>query len=200
MRDGDQALAFVYLIGCLILVGTGFAVRRVPLRHSLKLALAWICIFAAIFFAFALRNDFRALGGRLLAEVRGGAAQQEAQGGTLRIRRADDGHFWVDAEVNGQSARFLVDSGATVTTLTRDTARRAGVEPEGSFGVMVDTANGPAVENRGTARTLTLGPITRGDFAVYISNANNELNVIGMNFLSSLHGWGVEGDTLVLRP
>jgi aspartyl protease family protein len=199
VRDGDQALAFVYLIGCLILVGTGFAVRRVPLRHSLKLALAWICIFAAAFFAFALRSDFRALGNRLLAEIQGGAAQQ-TEGGSVRIRRADDGHFWVDAAVNGQSLRFLVDSGATMTTLTRASARRAGVEPEGSFGVMVDTANGPAVEDRGTARTLTLGPITRSDFAIDISNASNELNVIGMNFLSSLRGWGVEGDTLVLRP
>ncbi len=65
---------------------------------------------------------------------------------------------------------------------------------------MVDTANGPAIEDRGTARTLTLGPITRSDFAVDIATANNQLNVIGMNFLSSLHGWGVEGDTLVLRP
>lgn len=199
MRDGDQALAFVYLIGCLILVGTAFAVRRVPIGQGLKMALAWILIFAAAFFAFALRNDFRALGNRLLAEVQGGEAQQ-VQGGALRIRRADDGHFWVDAAVNGQTAHFLVDSGATMTTLTRDTARRAGVEPEGSFGVVVDTANGPAIEDRGTARTLTLGPITRTDFAVDIASANNQLNVIGMNFLSSLHGWGVEGDTLVLRP
>lgn len=200
MRGGDQALAFIYLVGCLILVGTGFAVRRVPLRHGLKMALAWICIFGAAFFAFSLRNDFRALGNRLLAEIRGGEAQQQGQGGTLRIRRADDGHFWADAAVNGESVRFLIDSGATMTTLTRDTARRAGVEPEGSFGVMVDTANGPAVESRGTARTLTLGSIARSDFAVDISNGNNQLDVIGMNFLSSLHGWGVEGDTLVLRP
>jgi aspartyl protease family protein len=199
VRDGDQALAFVYLIGCLILVGTGFAVRRVPIGQGLKMALAWILIFAAAFFAFALRNDFRALGGRFLAELRGTEIQQ-AQGGTLRIRRSDDGHFWVDAAVNGESAHFLVDSGATMTTLTRDTARRAGVETEGSFGVMVDTANGPAIEDRGTARTLTLGPISRSDFAVDIASANNQLNVIGMNFLSSLHGWGVEGDTLVLRP
>jgi aspartyl protease family protein len=199
VRDGDQALAFIYLIGCLILVGTAFAVRRVPIGQGLKMALAWILIFAAAFFAFALRNDFRALGNRLLAEVQGGETQQ-TQGGTLRIRRADDGHFWVDAAVNGQSAHFLVDSGATMTTLTRDTARRAGIEPEGSFGVMVDTANGPAIEDRATARTLTLGPISRSDFAVDIASANNQLNVIGMNFLSSLHGWGVEGDTLVLRP
>lgn len=199
MRDGDQALAFIYLLGVLILVATGFAVRRVPIGQGLKMALAWILIFAAAFLAFALRNDFRALGNRLLAEVQG-SEDQQVQGGTLRIRRSDDGHFWVDAAVNGQNARFLVDSGATVTTLTRDTARRAGIEPEGSFGVMVDTANGPAIEDRATARTLTLGPISRSDFAVDIASANNQLNVIGMNFLSSLHGWGVEGDTLVLRP
>lgn len=199
MNDGNQALALVYLILCLVLVASGLAVRRLPLGQTLKMALAWILIFAAGFAAFALRDDFRALGGRILAEVRGEAGQ-ETKGGELRIRRSDDGHFWVNGEVNGRPVRFLVDSGATITTLSRETAERAGVESRGGFGVMVETANGTTMVDRGRAETLKVGPIERRDVAVHISSNLGDTNLIGMNFLSTLSAWSVEGTTLVLRP
>ncbi len=199
MNDGDHALALVYLIGCLVLVASGLAVRRMPLGQTLKMALAWVLIFAAGFAVFALRDDFRALGGRLMAEVSGEAAQ-ESKGGELRIRRSDDGHFWIDGEVNGRPVRFLVDSGATVTTLSHGTAERAGVEPRGGFGVMVETANGTTMVERGRAATLKVGPIERTDIAVHISANLGDTNLIGMNFLSTLNAWSVEGRTLVLRP
>ena len=95
--------------------------------------------------------------------------------------------------------RFLVDSGATVTTLSRATAHTAGVEPDGGFGVMVDTANGTAMFDRGNVDRLKVGPIERGSLAVHISRVDGDTNVIGMNFLSTLSAWGVEGRTLVLK-
>jgi aspartyl protease family protein len=198
LNDGDQALSFVYLIGCLVLVASGLLVRRAPIGQTLKMALAWVLIFAAGFAVFALRDDFRALGGRILAEVSGEAAQQ-IKGGELRIRASEDGHFWIDGEVNGRAVRFLVDSGATVTTLTRATATRAGVAPSGGFGVMVDTANGTTVVDRGRAASLKIGPIERTGLAVHISSTLGDTNVLGMNFLSTLSAWGVEGRTLVLK-
>jgi aspartyl protease family protein len=174
-------------------------VRRLPLGQTVKTALAWLLIFAAGFAIFALRDDFRALGSRMLAEVRGEAGQQ-TKGGELRIRRADGGHFWADGEVNGQPVRFLIDSGASVTTLTRATAQRTGVEPRAGFGVMVETANGVIVADRGRVERLRLGPIERSDMAVHISPEAGNVDLLGMNFLSSLSAWRVEGSTLVLRP
>jgi len=35
---------------------------------------------------------------------------------------------------------------------------------------------------------------------VHISGTDAELNVLGMNFLSSLQRWGVEGRWLILEP
>ena len=106
---------------------------------------------------------------------------------------------YVTAELDGRSTRFLIDSGATVTTISAETARDAGIAPSGSFPVLVDTANGTVTARRGTARSLRIGSIERRDLAVHISDRDG-INVVGMNFLETLRGWGVEDGALVLRP
>jgi aspartyl protease family protein len=196
LNNGDQALAFVYLLGCLTLVGSALAVRRLPMKQSFKMIAAWVLIFAATFAVFALRDDFRALGHRLLAEGRG---EPVVEGHIVRIHRQGDGHFWVDGQINGETVRFLVDSGATVTTISKQTADRLGIAPNSEFPVAVGTANGTAFMRRAAAERLTIGPIERRDFPVWIGQADDDLNVLGMNFLSSLSGWGTEDGWLVLR-
>ncbi|MFL6863287.1 MAG: TIGR02281 family clan AA aspartic protease, partial [Allosphingosinicella sp.] len=61
---GDQALTFIYLLGCLILVVSALLVRRIPLGHGLKMFAGWVLIFLAAFVAFTLKDDFMALGNR----------------------------------------------------------------------------------------------------------------------------------------
>jgi aspartyl protease family protein len=198
VNGGDQALSFIYLLLCLVLVGSGLLVRRLPLGQSVRMVAAWLLIFGAAFLAFTLKDDFLALGHRAYAEISGDNIVASGQG-EIRLRPSDDGHFWINGEVNGRHVRFLVDSGATITTLSRGAARGAGVEPDGGFGVMVDTANGTAMFDRGTIDRLKVGPIERSGLAVHVSRGEDDLNVIGMNFLSTLSAWGVEGRTLVLK-
>ena len=197
MRDGSQALNLIYLFIILVAVISAFTVRRLRIGQTLKMVLAWVLIFGALFAVFALRDDFRALGNRLWAAITG-SDTQEVQGGELRIAMADDGHFYANGELNGRPVRFLIDSGATVTTIGPETAREAGITPSGGR-TMVDTANGIAQVDRGSAELLTVGPIQRRDFGLFIAR-EDATNVIGMNFLSTLSRWSVEGRTLVLRP
>jgi aspartyl protease family protein len=198
MNQGDQAVHVLYLIGVLVLVASSLLVRRIPIGQGLKMLAAWVMIFAAAFVIFTMKDDFVALWNRVVLETRGGVVQEE-RGQELRVRRAPDGHFWVDARLNGERVRFLVDSGATTTSISRDVAERAGIEPSRGFPAMVRTANGIVSVERGRAETLKVGNIERRDVAVHISDAFGDMNVIGMNFLSSLSGWSVEGRTLVLR-
>jgi aspartyl protease family protein len=197
MRDGSQALNLIYLLIILVAVLSAFSLRRLPLGKTMRMVMSWILIFAAMFAIFALRDDFRALGNRIWAAVTGND-NQEVQGGELRIAMADDGHFYADGQMNGRAVRFLIDSGATVTTIGPETARNAGVQPTGER-TMVDTANGIAQVDRGRVGRLTIGPIERRDFSIFIAR-EDATNVIGMNFLSTLSRWSVEGRTLVLRP
>jgi aspartyl protease family protein len=198
LNDGDQALSVIYLLGVLVLVASALMVRRIPLGQGLKMFAGWVLIFLAAFVAFTLKDDFMALGKRVLAEGRG-EGQVVAAGKELRIRKSMDGHFWVNGELNGKSVRFLVDSGATVTSISTGTAALAGIEP-GGFPTIVQTANGVVQVRRARAKRLKVGTIERRDLAVHVAEAFGPTNVLGMNFLSSLSAWGVEGQWLVLKP
>ena len=197
MNSGDQAVHFIYLLGVLVLVGSGLVVRRIPIAQGLKMFVGWVLIFGVAYVVFTLKDEFLALGQRVLVEARGGVEQVAP--GEIRIRQAPDGHFWVTAEVNGDPVRFLVDSGATTTSISRETADEAGIVPSTGMRAMVRTANGIVMVDRGRAERFKVGSIERSDVAVHISDAFGDMNVIGMNFLSTLSSWSVEGRTLVLR-
>ena len=184
----------IFLVVMLVFVASSLIGMRLPIGKVAKMALAWVAIFAVGFALFAFRDDFSAIGQRLRAEATGAPI---VDGGEMRIPVSEDGHFWVDAELNGHQTRFLVDSGASITTVSAETARAAGLQP-GMRVAMVETANGVVRMRRASAERFRLGPIERSGFSVNI-NERDSANVLGMNFLSSLGSWGVQGNYLVLR-
>lgn len=195
----DTGVDVLYLLLCLILVGSALIGMRLPLGKALKMVLGWVAVFGLAFAIFAFRGEWSVLGARLKeAAIGAPAAPVELAGGELRIPMREDGHFWVEAEVNGVRTPFLVDSGASYTVISADIAQRANVEPEIRV-ARVETANGTITMRRGSVSNLIVGSVARDDFPVLIAEQRG-LNVIGMNFLSSLKGWRAEGRTLVLQP
>lgn len=191
---GDRGPFVLYYAIIVAAIAGSLIAMRQPIGKVLKIALAWVAIFGVAFLIFAFRGDFSALANKLRAEATGSAT---TDGQVLRIPAAEDGHFYVDGQINGTNVRFLVDSGATVTTVSTGTARSAGVALSLRRAV-VQTANGAAQVTQGSADLLQVGPIKRTDFPVDVSD-RDDLNLLGMNFLRSLKSWRVEGDYLVLE-
>jgi aspartyl protease family protein len=127
--------------------------------------------------------------------------QQQAVGGETRVRMSPDGHFWVRVKIGDYEKRMLVDSGATVTALSADTAAAAGIEPgDTMMPVMMQTANGTIAAQTATVREIRIGNVVARDVQVVVSPAFGNMNVVGMNFLSRLKSWRVEDGVLILQP
>jgi len=86
-----------------------------------------------------------------------------------------------------------------MTTIGRKTATRVGVHVSPSRNQIVRTGNGSIRVATGHAEDLEVGDIERHNLALHIAD-DEDLNVLGMNFLSSLQRWGVEGRWLILVP
>ena len=194
IMTNDVMLGGVYILMAAMLVLGSLMARREPAAKMVKMALAWIVIFAAGFVLFTFRDDFGYLAQRLKAEAVGTPVNE---GRETRIPMAIDGHFWVNARVNGRDIKFLVDSGATMTTVDRETAEEAGIQVSQRRDQFVRTGNGVIRVSSGRADELSVGDIVRRDVGVQVAD-NDDLNVLGMNYLSTLSRWGVEGRWLIL--
>lgn len=194
MMTNDLMLGGVYLLMALMLVLGSLMTRREPAARLITMALAWVAIFSAGFVLLTFRDNLGWVGQRLRAEAVGTPVEQ---GQETRIPMAIDGHFWVDAKLNGHDVKFLIDSGATTTTIDRNTANAAGVSVSQQKDLYVRTGNGVVRVASGRAEQLNIGGITRHNVALEIAD-NDDLNVLGMNYLSSLSRWGVEGRWLIL--
>lgn len=195
MTNSLQLGGIYILIAVMLVLGTLMS-RRGRFASVLVYTLACVSIFASGFILFTFRDNFDWVWQRMRAEVTG---EPVRQGQELRIPMAIDGHFWVEASINGEPVKFLIDSGATMTTIDSGVAARANVPVSDSANQLVRTGNGYVRVATGRADRLRVGTIERDNFRMHVTRSQN-LNVLGMNFLSTLDRWGVEGRWLVLVP
>lgn len=188
---------FYILIGVLLVASV--IARRVPVLRTLVSLAVWASLAALLYMVVAQRERFDPWMGRLAAALN--IESQEVAGEETRIRMSPDGHFYVRARIGDTEKRLLVDSGATITALSPDTAAAAGVEVKPAlFPVVLQTANGAIRADTGEVKELRFGNVVARDLAVVVSPAFGNIDVLGMNFLSRLKSWRVEGRTLILTP
>lgn len=186
----------LYAVGAALLI---LLLQRIPFVGGIIRFLFSLSLLAFFLFLLLQQAPYDPNLGRVAGTL--GLDRQEVVGQEVRIRMAPDGHFWVNATIDGKKARMMIDSGATITALSDETARAVGIDAEASLvPVVLRTANGMVQARTGTVEELRIGNVIAKDLKVVISPALGGLNVIGMNFLSKLASWRVEGRTLVMTP
>jgi aspartyl protease family protein len=202
----DEGLArLVYLVGLMILVGGGLRAYRNRLPQALKHAAIWILIFLFMVTIYAYRGPLLRFAEPVLVELNPDRAVivTDPDGiKTLTVARSSDGHFNIEANVDGADVRFLIDTGATGTVLSERDAVRAGISVDGlTFNRPVQTANGLAFEARARVGRLEIGPFALRNVGIGVLR-DDQLNtsLLGMNVLSRFASLKVEDDRLILTP
>ena len=199
-EGSDKAWALHHLI--LLAVLGGALVVRIRARPgaALRHAAIWVVVGAGLILAYSFKDEFIALKDRLVAELSPTTGRVE-QGGSVIFQRARGGHFQVEAEIDGQPIRFLVDTGASLVVLSPDDAARLGFDLDRlDYSQVFNTANG---QGRGAPVRLAeirVGPIVARDVRASVNQAPMGGSLLGMTFLDRLSGFQVEGDRLTLYP
>jgi aspartyl protease family protein len=117
---------------------------------------------------------------------------------TLVYPANEQGHVIVEAVVNGASMRLLVDTGASLVTLTPDDARAADISRgQLAFNQRVSTANGVARMARVTLREVRIGQLSVYDVpAAVLENLN--ISLLGMSFLARLQSYEMRDGKLTI--
>jgi clan AA aspartic protease (TIGR02281 family) len=122
------------------------------------------------------------------------------QGEEYVVTAGPNGHFVVDAMVNGSPITFLVDTGASNIVLTLADARRLGFLPGNlDFSEQYQTANGAVRGAPVRLRELRIGQYSLYDLEASVNEGPMEVSLLGMSFLQQLSGYQVEDGRLILR-
>ena len=123
---------------------------------------------------------------------------QSDQNGTTAVvlQRNKYGHYVSSGQINGKSATFFLDTGATDVSIPAEIADRYGLKRGYSF--QVSTANGIATVYHTVLDTVELGPLRLSEIQASINpNMDGEEILLGMSFLKHLN-FMQNGDELIV--
>lgn len=203
--NGDESVRLIYLVLLLVFLVGALGFGRGRRGGRLRDLAVWVLIAVGLLVVYAYRAPLLRFAAPVLqeldpsrvVEVTGPDGARE-----LVIARGADGHFHVDAKANGAEVRFLVDTGASATVLTKSDAERSGIQTAAlQFDRPVQTANGIAFYARATLDSLDVGPYRLSSIAVGVMpDSALGTSLLGMNTIDRFAGWSVEGNRMVLRP
>ena len=116
------------------------------------------------------------------------------------LERAQDGHFYVNARVNGQPVKFLIDTGATGVALTPADAQRAGIQT--GFDQPEVVGRGVSGDVRGHFVNIHHVEVDRKeawDLRGAVITDGLDVSLLGQNFLSRVASVQISGDRMVLK-
>lgn len=189
--DSDQIARLGYLALLLAAVGGWIMVEyRGRLGLALRTAMAWGLIVVGLMAGYGLWQDIR-------TDLRPRATVLES--GDIRVPRADDGHFYLTLQVNGTPIDFMADTGATNIVLTRQDARRLGIDPKALVYLgEARTANGSVATARVTLEDLQLGPFTDAGVSAWINAGDMDISLLGMAYLGR-YRIEIDGNEMILK-
>ncbi|MDB5867725.1 MAG: aspartyl protease-like [Polaromonas sp.] len=118
--------------------------------------------------------------------------------GDLVIPRARDGHFYAAGLVNGRPVSFMVDTGASLVTVSEKFAERAGIAK--GVATTFKTANGEVPGRIVTGVPVALGPISVSSVRIGVGlvGGDEAEALLGQSFLSKFELL-MSGQQMILR-
>lgn len=127
-------------------------------------------------------------GGRTRLRVGGTPAQLGASAAPpareIVMTAGSGGHFMPEGAINGHTARFMVDTGATLVAIGRDEAARLGLDLSSASKGISQTANGPVPVQIVVLDRVRVGGVEIHNVGAAIVPQSMPFVLLGNSFLS----------------
>jgi aspartyl protease family protein len=124
-----------------------------------------------------------------------------ATGGAAEVLKGDDGHYWAEANVDGASVKFLVDTGASAVALKPEDAQRMGISPASlEYNYKVTTASGEARAAKVKLTSVSVAGAEVRDVDAFVIESGLQTSLLGMTYLGRLSRFEATPQALILHP
>jgi len=188
------------LVAILIVIAGGLFARRHRFSELIGNLVLWAGIFGVALVGYTYREDLTLVASRVFGELVPGVATVDRERGTATFRGGRDGHFMINAAINGSDIRTIFDTGASAVVLSQSDAERIGLATDAlDYSVPVSTANGTGRAATVTLDRVEVGGIVRNNVRAFVAERDAlETSLLGMSFLGTLSRYAVSGNSLEL--
>lgn len=102
------------------------------------------------------------------------------------LQALPNGQFVAEGRINGKLVRMMVDTGATLVSLSREQANLLGLSTQGGRPIAVHTANGVVAATEIMLSSVRVGNIEQREVPAVIQNSPLPIVLLGMRFLKHL--------------
>lgn len=116
------------------------------------------------------------------------------------IERSPDGHFYVNALVNDNLIRFLVDTGASSIALTQADAQAAGIPVNpADVEIVARGASGDVRGARVNIHHIAIGQKEAWDLPSVVITDDMDVSLLGQSYLSQIASVSIMNDKMILE-
>lgn len=201
LGERDNQIDLVWKLTVLVTATASLvlALRSERLSSIARSALVWVALGLALVVGYSYREELEPV----IRRVGGNVFPSEPRivaPGTVALRTGTGRHFRAVAEMNGERVQVLVDTGASDVALTKEDARRIGIDPATlSYTIPYRTANGTSFGAPVRIGSIKIGDIVVDDVQGHVAAGELGQSLLGMSFLRRLSSFEVRGDGMILR-
>jgi aspartyl protease family protein len=200
-----EAARIIAITAVMVFVGLGLWSRS-TFGRAVRHALGWLMIGGVVAVAHSNWQAIELAARRMVGELTPPIASVEPEistgGERIVIERTKGTPFRVPVEINGAKVTMMVDTGASIVTLSHEDAKAAGINVDKlDYTVSIFTANGKSNAAGVKLDRVAIGTIERRNVRALVAREGMlERSLLGLSFLDTLTGYSIAGDRLEMRP
>ncbi len=190
--------SFISSLTILLILAIGILRNNTNWPFVLKNSVIWLTIAFILIAGYSYQYSIKTFFNPIIGNIAPSLAQNN-ENGTVTIYSGQNGHFVVNALVNGSTVQFLLDTGASDVVLTQQDAKNAGIDTSKlSYSSVVQTANGITSTASIIIDQVQVGSIILQNVEAAVGQNGLDTSLLGMSFLTRLGSYNVTAGTLTM--
>jgi len=187
-------MSLLYLVVLFLVLSSWLFITffREPNKTSQSL-FSWLLIFFGVAAAYGLWSKYEAKS--LL-----GSSIIQLDDNSFQLAKSEDGHYYADILINDKIINFLIDTGASTTTLTTSDANKIGIPISNlKYSNRVQTANGIAMFANYNMKSIQWLNRELGPIILHVSNNGLNQSLLGMDIIKKFDRFSILGDKMFIK-
>lgn len=198
--NSENAPSIIISIVVLTMLIAGIISRKdIALRQVFKYCILWLILGLFVIALYSYRFEFSDFKQRMMSSINPSKPILDKENKQIIIKISDDGHYYLQALVNGQKITFMIDTGASSVAISQDDAKTIGIDTKKlNYNQRYQTANGISFGASVNLESIDIDGYKISNVKASVTPNLVGASLFGMSALKKFSSYQFSQDTLTL--